>query len=275
MQIHPGMTAPPLYDRIGQTYNSTRRADPYLASRLVALVDPRPNGQYLDIGCGTGNYTRILATAGGSCMGMDPSSTMLEAARSTPGPPVQWREGEAAATGLPDQSLDGITAFLTIHHWPDRAAAFRELRRILRPGGRLVIFSSTRDQMEGYWLRHYFPEMMRASMDQMPDRASILQALRGAGLDVVVEEPYAVRPDQEDHFLYCGKDRPGLYLDPLIRRGISSFSVLAHPNEVERGLTALAADMDTGRIDEVIAAYAHDGGDYLFLACTTPQPDRP
>lgn len=266
------MTDAPLYDTIGRTYNTTRRADPYLASRLVALLDPQPEGRYLDIGCGTGNYTRILAGAGGTWMGMDPSLTMLEAARTSGGPTIAWQQGEAAATGLSDHSLDGITAFLTIHHWPDRPAAFNELVRVLRPGGRLVIFTSTSEQMAGYWLHHYFPRMMADSSRQMPAKDRLIADLTGAGLRIVMEEIYAVRPDQQDHFLYCGKERPRLYVDPVIRRGISSFSVLAHQDEVEQGLTALEADLQSGQINQVMTSYHHEGGDYLFLVCTTPQP---
>ncbi|MBL4656629.1 MAG: class I SAM-dependent methyltransferase, partial [Flavobacteriales bacterium] len=45
------------YDVIGIDYNLTRKADPYLVSRFLALLNPNPKGQYLDIGCGTGNST--------------------------------------------------------------------------------------------------------------------------------------------------------------------------------------------------------------------------
>ena len=45
------------YDKIGINYNLTRKADNYLTERLYALLNPDKSGIYLDIGCGTGNYT--------------------------------------------------------------------------------------------------------------------------------------------------------------------------------------------------------------------------
>ena len=52
------------YDRIGKYYNQTRTADPYIAERLIYHLKPSRAATYLDIGCGTGNYTIALAEAG-------------------------------------------------------------------------------------------------------------------------------------------------------------------------------------------------------------------
>ena len=52
------------YDEIGTGYNSTRQADPYLTERLLYHLQPKTDRLYLDIGCGTGNYTCTLADKG-------------------------------------------------------------------------------------------------------------------------------------------------------------------------------------------------------------------
>jgi len=76
---------------------------------------------------------------------------------------------------------------------------------------------------------------------------------------------YFIKPDLEDHFLYCGKHNPELYFEDRIRQGISSFSSLANRAEIESGLSKLKADIDSGKIDEIIRSYENDLGDYLFV----------
>lgn len=69
------------YDEIGEGYNATRKADPFLVSQFNVHLSPRKDGLYLDIGCGTGNYPIELQKAGLRLIGIDPSETMLEKAR--------------------------------------------------------------------------------------------------------------------------------------------------------------------------------------------------
>ena len=64
---------------------------------------------------------------------------------------------------------------------------------------------------------------------------------------------------------YSGKHRPALYLDPDVRAGISTFAAFADEAEVPRGLATLGADIESGPIEEVMARYAHGGGDYLSV----------
>jgi len=111
------------YDIIGVNYNATRKADPHLFSRLHALLDPNPNGTYLDIGCGTGNYTTEFAKKGYRFIGIDPSTEMLEKAKKQ-NTNISWKIGKAEHIELPDASADGIVASLTLHHWQDLVQGF-------------------------------------------------------------------------------------------------------------------------------------------------------
>lgn len=129
----------------------------------------------------------------------------------------------------------------------------------------IVLFTSTPEQMKGYWLNHYFPKMLQDSIIQMPSLAQISQALKQAGFSIQHTEIYNIRPDLEDKFLYCGKQNPLYYLDASIRNGISSFSDLANQKEVEKGLVHLNNDIDTGKINQIMKSYAHELGDYLYI----------
>jgi 2-polyprenyl-3-methyl-5-hydroxy-6-metoxy-1,4-benzoquinol methylase len=70
------------YDKIGINYNQTRKADKYISERLVFHLKPENEKQYLDLGCGTGNYTIELFKLGISIKGIDPSETMILNAKS-------------------------------------------------------------------------------------------------------------------------------------------------------------------------------------------------
>ena len=256
----------PLYDNIGVHYDSTRQADPYLAERLAQNLELQPGGRYLDIACGTGNYTHALAAKCGEWHGVDVSSGMLRRAQNKGGK-VGLILGDAAELPFKDGSFDGAICTMALHHLPSLEPVFSEVRRLLR-GGRLVMFTSTAEQMAGYWLNEYFPIAMQRSTVQMPSQATILEALAAAGLSVDRQELYDVREDLKDLFLYAGKRRPELYLSAAIRRGISTFSTLADPAELEAGTARLQQDIASGRILDVAGRYENDGGDYMFIVAS-------
>jgi len=252
------------YDKIGENYNRTRKADPYIFQRLFELLQTKEDGHYLDIGCGTGNYTALFAEQGLMMSGMDPSSEMLKKAEENQ-PDILWLQGQAEKTGLPKNEFDGIVGSLTIHHWNNLLEGFKELYSILKPQSKLVLFTSDPQQMEGYWLNHYFPSMMKASMALMPELPLIKQALLAARFSNFVSETYSVQEDLKDHFLYVGKYRPELYLNPEIRNGISSFSLSTHQSEVHRGLKELEKDIENKTIEKIVKQFENHNGDYLFI----------
>lgn len=259
------MPLQPLYNRIGAGYNITRRADPYLLDRIVALLQPQRDKNYLDIGCGTGNYTIALAGKGFHFTGIDPSEKMLAEARAK-SPDVNWMNGSVEKIPAADNSFDGVLATLTVHHWQNPEAGFRELARVCRDQSRLVIFTSTPEQMRGYWLFHYFPAMMETSTAKMPAAESVKEWFSKAGFEFEQAEKYFVRDDLSDLFLQSGKNKPEIYFDADIRRGISSFASLSTEKEVEAGLARLKRDLDSGEFEAVKKRYENTHGDYLFLS---------
>jgi len=80
------------YDKIGKDYNLTRKADKLLTENLVKYLAPKVEGIYLDIGCGTGNYTIELQKRGLRFIGIDPSERMIKKAK-TKNSEIEWRIG--------------------------------------------------------------------------------------------------------------------------------------------------------------------------------------
>ncbi len=115
-------------------------------------------------------------------------------------------------------------------------------------------------------MNEYFPEAMKKSIIQMPRKDIILEALYDAGFREIGRERYDIRNDLQDFFLYFGKHKPELYLDPLGRQGSSTFSSLANPREIENGCARLREDISSGRIHKIIGSYTNrQEGDYLLI----------
>lgn len=263
------MSESALYNQIGVHYNETRSADPYLVSRFRALLTPLAGANYLDIGCGTGNYTCALAAESYQFCGIDPSEIMLEKARQKTDCHVIWQKGTAEDLSFENEFFSGAICSLTIHHWQDLKKGFSEIHRVLKPKSKFVLFTAFPEQMEHYWLKHYFPRMMRDSTKQMPSFSIVKNALESANFEIAERENYFIKDDLRDHFLYCGKNRPELYLRVRVQRGISSFSTLANKDEVEIGLQHLAEDIRENRISGIIKNYKSVEGDYAFIIAET------
>lgn len=253
-----------LYDRIGIGYNNTRQADPFLAGRLFHLLEADPSKKYLDIGCGTGNYTIALAEKGVTITGVEPSAVMREQANARQSN-VSFVTGSSENIPFADQYFDGVSAILTIHHWSSLAKGLKEIYRVLKTGGVLVIFHSTPKQMEGYWLNHYFPDFIPPAGSIMQTKEEIEELALDAGLKLAAIENYSVTPDLKDLFLQCGKHNPELYFRDDIRNGISTFRNFGTKEKLLLGLEMLRSDIDNVKFQKIKESYDNEDGDYLWL----------
>lgn len=260
----------PVYNNIGVGYNNNRAADPHIAERIVAQLQPATDGIYLDIGCGTANYTHHIAKKGYTFYGVEPSDIMLDIAKTKN---IGGTFTKASAEHIPfdDNFFDGAIAILTLHHWTNKQQGLNELYRVLKPGSRLVFLSFTGEQMEGYWLAHYFPEMiLRSGSLIIPDEKTMFSMLEAAGFTDTGTEKYFVQEDLKDHFLYAFKFQPEKYLDAEIRKGSSGFVSCCPPEELTRGLKLLEEDIATGKINTIMKNYENEKGDYLFYSAVKP-----
>ena len=115
-----------------------------LAMDLVRLAELRPGERALDVACGTGVVARLAAErvgAAGTVAGLDVNPGMLAVARSAtpPGVSIEWHEASAEAMPLPEASFDVVLCQMGLQFMPDQRAALREMRRVLVPGGRLIL----------------------------------------------------------------------------------------------------------------------------------------
>src|SRR5207248_2966259 len=102
-----------------------------------------PGDRVLDACCGTGDLAIAAQRAGGRVTGVDFSEPMLERARAKSGE-VEWIQGDALALPFADGSFDAATVGFGVRNLEELEAGLRELRRVLRPGGRIGILEITR-----------------------------------------------------------------------------------------------------------------------------------
>ncbi|MEA2291243.1 MAG: hypothetical protein QOF17_263 [Solirubrobacteraceae bacterium] len=227
------------YSRQAETYDTTRSASPSVLAPLRLALEGAPGRGLLDVGGGTGNYALALRYEGWDPLVLDRSAAMLERARAKG---LRTLEADAQSLPLPDGAADAAIAVHMLHHVDDQPRALAELRRVLRPGGRLAIVFYAHEDLESLWLSDYFPSTREWMRRSHPPVADVLAHLPGARRLRVVFE------DLQDASLVALAGRPELLLEDRWRRQTSYFERMErdHPDELRAGLDRLRADIEAG-----------------------------
>ena len=148
----------------------------------------------IDLGSGTGRFTPALAEAfGGPVYGVEPAAGMRRAAEAdATHPRVTYLAGEAGAIPLPDATADVVLMFLSFHHFPDQAAAAREIARVIKPGGRVILRSTFKERIPDHWWRGFFPRSHAIEEAMFPTVAEAQDLFEAAGFDTVEIVPLVV-----------------------------------------------------------------------------------
>ncbi|MEU5881498.1 class I SAM-dependent methyltransferase [Spirillospora sp. NPDC047279] len=135
----------PIYERFAREYAEHAEGSPYNAMydrpAVLELAGDVRGRTVLDAACGPGLYAVELARRGARVLAFDQSPTMVKLARDRVGDAADVRVHDLAEPlhWVPDGSVDLIVLALALHYLDDRVATLRELRRVLSPGGALVV----------------------------------------------------------------------------------------------------------------------------------------
>ena len=109
-----------------------------LGGRLLDLLDPTPGSALLDVGCGNGAVAlqaALRADYKGQVIGSDIAAALMRLAEKPTN--VTFCQMDAEQLGFPDASFDALTCAFSLFQFPDMGRALAEMRRVLKPGGRL------------------------------------------------------------------------------------------------------------------------------------------
>jgi ubiquinone/menaquinone biosynthesis C-methylase UbiE len=207
----------------------------WISAFSVLLPDRRPLAG-LDVGSGTGRFTPALAEAFGPVTGIEPAVRMREVAQvQSRHPDVRYLAGSAEDLPVASDSADYALMFLSWHHVQDKNLATRELTRVLKPGGRLLLRSNFSDHIppSGWWLE-FFPRGFEADASMFQPLHEVIAMFMSAGWRVAsfgrVTEPSS-----------------GTRGDVLHRLRLRTLSTFAQ-------LTADELDIGFRRLEQAIAA---------------------
>ena len=188
-----------------------------VSAGLLAAADLRPGERVLDVACGTGVIARLAAERvgpTGTVTAIDVAPDMIDVARANPTPTdaaIDWHVGDATSVPFDDGTFDAVLCQMGIMFMADRAAAVAEMRRVLVPGGRVVVSTPGAIQPPFVVLEQAIVEHISADLGgfvravfSMPDPDAVATLLSDAELSDVTASvtPVQLRLPAPAEFLW-------------------------------------------------------------------------
>lgn len=236
-------------------YDRTRGASPSILGPLARMLEGAPGRDLLDVAGGTGNYAAALAGLGFRPTVLDVSDAMLEQAR---GKGLTSVRADASKLPFDDASFDAVVNCSALHLIPAWREALAEMRRVLKPAGRLAIMVYTRENLDVHWVFRYFPSTRPWFYPEHQTLAEIVAELPGATVEAMEFT------DLVDASMSALCRHPRLLLEREWRMQTSFFERLERddPTALRKGLGALEHDLANGvRPDEDVAELRARHGD--------------
>ncbi len=157
---------------------------------LARYIPTRGNPVLVDVGSGVGTWSELMATAfEATVWGVEPSQRMRAVAeREHAHPRVIYVAGSAERLPLPDAACDAALLSYVLHHVSDRDACARELRRVLRPGGVVIVRNAFRESLAQVPFFEWFPAALALDERRMPARTEVASTFESHGFEVLASE---------------------------------------------------------------------------------------
>ena len=214
------------YDQLAEQYRSYRRPDPKIAARVQLHIQGAQ--RVLNVGAGMGSYEPEDCEV----VAIEPSYEMIAKRKR---PKATLIQGFVEDLPFRDNGFDVSMGILTIHHWSDIAQGLQEMQRVSKY--KIVLFTWI-GYGSDFWLQEYIPEIKGVDEKLFPTLEELDQLLGGISVETV-EIPY----DCTDGFMCAYWRRPEAYLDPNVRKAISTFSRIP---DFQEGLYRLQDDINSG-----------------------------
>jgi len=222
------------YNKFGQSYSGHRQTEPEIAKYIDRALGTART--VLNVGAGSGSYE----AADRYVVAVEPSIAMRRQRLQLHRTPAV----NATADDLPfdDGAFDAATAFLTIHHWPDRTKGLHEVRRVTK--GQIVILTYDPDALDTFWNAEYFPEVVEVERQRYTRIDELISILGG----VCKVEEVPVPLHCVDGFQEAFYGRPEAFLHKEVRSAMSAWGFI-RPEEQEVLVLRLADALASGEWD--------------------------
>lgn len=204
------------YEKVSKDYNELRLDPPndFRATiEIICNAAPPKACRILDIGCGTGKYGAELTRKNFSVVGIDKSPDQIKEAEKV----IPAYVGSACELPFPDNSFDMCLMIMMLHQLTqkERESAFKEIDRILRPNGMLIIKTASHDDIRYRLSSIYFPSAYDLDISRYPDCAQLTKEL--SNYKSVIMKNIVV------HDVY----EPELMADKFLKRRTSNLGMLS------------------------------------------------
>lgn len=199
---------------------------------IASCVGEQSLNTILDLGCGTGRFSKSLAAHfDAEVVGIDASKKMLDQARrKLHDHRVRYQIGCGEEIPLPNDSVDLIFMSMTFHHFNDQRLAARECRRVLRDGAAALLRTATRERISSYPYVEFFPESHPILEECLPTGTFLREVLESAGFSTV-SAAVVIQKIAPDYATYAEK----------LSAGADSVLVQLSPTDFRAGLEAMRA----------------------------------
>lgn len=215
-----------------------------VSDTVVEMAGLSPGEDVVDLACGTGNAALLAARQGAQVVGTDASSRLLEVARErarTQGVDVDFRQGDLLNLPMADRTADVVLSVFGVIFAPHPEQALREVRRVLRPGGRALVTAWVPAGPIDSMLAAMGRILARVTQQGPPQRfnwsdpAALGPLASGAGLTLhtTTRKALAIRDSSPEAYVLAGQEHPmALAVRPVIERaGVA--------REVQEAMTAV------------------------------------
>jgi len=228
------------YDTIAHLYDTQPYRAKTVDPELLAFLGQRRSAEtlsILDVGCGTGNQlvANRVVVPHARLVGLDRSLGMLRQAQAK-APDIAWVQADGTVLPFQAQSFDFVTCQYALHHIQDKAGMLREVFRVLRLGGCLVLRNLCPQECADWLYYAYFPEAHAIDLADFWPPEAVVAVLEATGFVAVTVERQHLRYEQNLR----------LWLDTVRRRDTCSQLLTIPDAAYEAGVRRLEHELAEG-----------------------------